>query len=1434
MTLTAPYRQHNYMGEFANDAAALTFIQTNEWDSNGDGTGNPQAGMLYYNTTSTVVRMYNGSAWVDLATGVSSPWEETATVVELVTGSNTVAIGASVMSGSEKLRVVGTQQIDTNGKLIIADSATIPPLNITERATEPSSPTAGDIYLDDGSNTASGNPGWRRCVSTGPDVWEDISAVGGASLWTQDTGFAYLTTTTDSVVIGDTALTGSEKLKVDGGDILVEGGSLRLPETPNDGSEGVIYMGTDPILSRVGPSLRNIFVGDAGNFLGAGSFADDIGIGNGALAAIGTGDRCIAIGTSAGAVNSSFSDNIYIGYQAGLVNNQSNNTVLGANALTTATTTAAAVVIGEGAAGSATSANNCVLIGTDVVSAGPFSGNTSVFIGTLSGRDATSVSGCVVIGSNAGQFLTSGDNNVAVGEAAGRGLLTGTDNVAIGYRCIGGNGVSGGICTQNVAIGSEAMESFTSSSSTRRNVAVGYRALRTTTAGAAEGNTAVGYAAGNTNGAADFCVYVGHLAGVSNTTSNRLFIHASSASVGDGTLLYGEFDTPFLRINGTAEQLDDHGTGTFVGIRALNQKDAGGTTTLVGIESQLEHIRSAFTTDNSVFTGFLSDIDVTLPDSPGDDRTFPNFYGYRSQLDLSADVGTNVATVTDWRSIWLETPTNASGTSTGIITTAHGLYVDDQGPLGTTTTYGIYVASQSGGTALGLYVDDDVEITGKLTVAGLIDPTGMVFTEQTTVPGGAPGAGFGTVWVRDDAPNVLMFTDDAGTDWQISGVGSSPWTTTSNVIHPVTLTDQVGVGKITGAGLGELMFVIDDEEDGSGSTLVTQLEKDSTGTRSTWIGLNSLAVHSGAGAGTDYRGVESSINNVAAATITDAYCYVADGRVTNASGEITNFYAYFVDGVTSTGTLDNFYGLYISAISADTGSYGIYQAGDDEVNYFAGQVSINDATPSGSVYLLVTDDDDTNSRFGIISFLDKDGAGAGKDWDGFVADATHTGDVNADTYNGFRSTLDFSVGNTRTITTYDAFRAEIQITDASDTVTTYRGLYIEAPVGSGTITTSIGVQIDELAGSSSYGIYQSGGADRNYFAGIVGIASVPGGLAFLDIDWQADLTVGTLFGTTVDVDKTGTDATTEFRAYNTELNIDTGNGTLGAYKGFNVSTPTGTAAGTTITTMYGLYVESLLSGPAASGTAYGVYQAGTSDINYFGGNVGINKTSPASTRKLDVVDDSASATTYGIYSTTEVSGSATKLDSAAIFAKVDYTSSGTTTDLGAFRSSITNTGTNSGTITNASGYISFMDVTTGETITNARHFHVIRPTVGSGTVTNAYGVYIEDMNFSSLVGTAYGIYIANQNGSVLTYGIYQDSTSDINILRGQTCVGGTTVVTSAALEIQTTTGALLVSRMTTTQRNALTAVNGMIIYNTTTSAFNFRENGAWVTGSGLA
>lgn len=53
--------------------------------------------------------------------------------------------------------------------------------------------------------------------------------------------------------------------------------------------------------------------------------------------------------------------------------------------------------------------------------------------------------------------------------------------------------------------------------------------------------------------------------------------------------------------------------------------------------------------------------------------------------------------------------------------------------------------------------------------------------------------------------------------------------------------------------------------------------------------------------------------------------------------------------------------------------------------------------------------------------------------------------------------------------------------------------------------------------------------------------------------------------------------------------------------------------------------------------------------------------------------------------------------------------------------------------------------------------------------------------------------------------------------------------TTGALTLNSTLGAFTPNVLTTTQRNALTASDGMLIYNSTDGEFNFREAGAWTT-----
>jgi len=77
-----------------------------------------------------------------------------------------------------------------------------------------------------------------------------------------------------------------------------------------------------------------------------------------------------------------------------------------------------------------------------------------------------------------------------------------------------------------------------------------------------------------------------------------------------------------------------------------------------------------------------------------------------------------------------------------------------------------------------------------------------------------------------------------------------------------------------------------------------------------------------------------------------------------------------------------------------------------------------------------------------------------------------------------------------------------------------------------------------------------------------------------------------------------------------------------------------------------------------------------------------------------------------------------------------------------------------------------------------------------------------------------------------------DVTSTAMVIResGNVLIGTETNVTSALLQLGGTTGALLLSRLTTDQRDVdlTTPINGMILYNSSTNKFQGYENGTWV------
>ena len=97
-----------------------------------------------------------------------------------------------------------------------------------------------------------------------------------------------------------------------------------------------------------------------------------------------------------------------------------------------------------------------------------------------------------------------------------------------------------------------------------------------------------------------------------------------------------------------------------------------------------------------------------------------------------------------------------------------------------------------------------------------------------------------------------------------------------------------------------------------------------------------------------------------------------------------------------------------------------------------------------------------------------------------------------------------------------------------------------------------------------------------------------------------------------------------------------------------------------------------------------------------------------------------------------------------------------------------------------------------------------------------------------------GTIATNRVGGVMTFLTHPDSTTSATQRLRIDESGGVKIgdsgnaSSSAILEIDSTDRGLLVPRMTDTQRDAITGVNGLIIYSTTQNAFQGYANGGWV------
>jgi hypothetical protein len=94
-----------------------------------------------------------------------------------------------------------------------------------------------------------------------------------------------------------------------------------------------------------------------------------------------------------------------------------------------------------------------------------------------------------------------------------------------------------------------------------------------------------------------------------------------------------------------------------------------------------------------------------------------------------------------------------------------------------------------------------------------------------------------------------------------------------------------------------------------------------------------------------------ALNSTAATTTTGTGLYVTTGNESSATGTITTAYAIKARVQTGLGTVTNGYGVYIENTAA-VNDWGVYQAGADDTNYFAGNIAVGTTNP-GSFKLAV-------------------------------------------------------------------------------------------------------------------------------------------------------------------------------------------------------------------------------------------------------------------------------------------------------------------------------------------------------------------------------------------------------------------------------------------------------------------------------------------------
>ncbi len=225
--------------------------------------------------------------------------------------------------------------------------------------------------------------------------------------------------------------------------------------------------------------------------------------------------------------------------------------------------------------------------GTTSISVGALAGannagSNNTFMGASAGTAVNSGSDNTFIGSSAGAAATTAINSTFVGSNAGLSSNAGY-NVFIGYYA--GQNISG---TGNVCVGQVAGYSSNSAAS---NTFIGSAAGRGNTSG--DQNVYIGGNAGYANSTGTGNIFIGYQAGEDlNPVSNILVIDNTDTAT---PLIYGDFSTDTLTINGTLNATTVGFSGTTADTFTVNSDGTAAASTLA--------LGAAGTTGGQITTG---------------------------------------------------------------------------------------------------------------------------------------------------------------------------------------------------------------------------------------------------------------------------------------------------------------------------------------------------------------------------------------------------------------------------------------------------------------------------------------------------------------------------------------------------------------------------------------------------------------------------------------------------------------------------------------------------------------------------------------------------------------------------------------------------------------------------------------------------------------